>query len=155
MYKNILVPIDGSDTASRGLEEAIKLAKALAARIRLVHIVNELSGVPSDLWGVDLRSIVEDMRRSGEAILSSALNRASTEAVEADTRLFEAWGGRAGEQIVQYADEWPADLIVCGTHGRRGIRRILMGSDAEYVVRHSRVPVLLVRARNGHEQGSP
>ncbi|MGA7537737.1 MAG: universal stress protein [Steroidobacteraceae bacterium] len=51
-----------------------------------------------------------------------------------------------GACIVQRAREWPADLIVCGTHGRRGVRRLLLGSDAEYILRHTPVPILLVRA---------
>ena len=49
--------------------------------------------------------------------------------------------------MIQHAKQWPADLIVCGTHGRRGIRRIVRGSDSEFIVRHSSVPVLLVRAQ--------
>jgi len=145
MYKQILVPIDGSDTANRGLGEAIELAKALGAGIRLVHVVNELSGVPADLPGIDLRTIVEDLRRNGRTTLAGAQDRVRAAAVDVDTRLVEVWGGQAGDQIVALAKEWPADLIVCGTHGRRGFRRLVMGSDAEYIVRHSPVPVLLVR----------
>ena len=66
--------------------------------------------------------------------------------ITVDTQLVEAFGGRAGEHILQAAQEWPADIIVCGTHGRRGLRRIVLGSDAEYLVRRSPVPILLVRA---------
>jgi nucleotide-binding universal stress UspA family protein len=146
MYRNILVPIDGSDTARRGLEEAIRLAKALGSRIRLAHVVNERAGVPADLVGVDLRSVVEDQRRGGEQLLSAAHDRVRKEAIEADTLLIEAWGGGAGGLIAQHAKDWPAELIVCGTHGRRGLARLLMGSDAEEIVRQSPVPVLLVRA---------
>ena len=53
--------------------------------------------------------------------------------------------GPVGAAIVEYAEQWPADLIVIGTHGRRGIRRLAMGSDAEFVIRTTPVPVLLVR----------
>jgi len=63
-----------------------------------------------------------------------------------DTEMIEAFGSAAGEHIVKAATEWKADLIVCGTHGRRGLRRIVLGSDAEYLVRHAPVPILLVRA---------
>lgn len=149
MYHDILVPIDGSDTARRGLEEAIRLAKALGSRIRLVHVVNELTGVPADLAGVDLRGVVEDLRHSGETILDAALDQVRKESIEVDARLIEVWGGRAGALLVQHAKEWPADLIVCGTHGRRGVPRLLMGSDAEEIVRQSPVPVLLVRGSEG------
>ena len=60
--------------------------------------------------------------------------------------LVEALGGKAGDHVLEKGREWPAELIVCGTHGRRGIRRALLGSDAEHIVRNSEVPVLLVRA---------
>lgn len=146
MYRNILVPIDGSDTAGRGLEEAIRLAKALGGRIRLVHVVNERTGVPADLVGLDLRSIIEDQRRGGEELLAAARERVRKEPIEVDTLLIEAWGGGAGSLIAQQAKDWPAELIVCGTHGRRGIARLLMGSDAEEIVRRSPAPVLLIRA---------
>jgi nucleotide-binding universal stress UspA family protein len=146
MYRNILVPIDGSDTANRGLEEAIRLAKALGSRIRLVHVVNERNGVPADMVGIDLRSVVEDQRRGGEEFLAAARERVRKEPIEVDTLLIEAWGDGAGKLIAQQAQDWPAELIVCGTHGRRGIARLLMGSDAEAILRQSPVPVLLIRA---------
>jgi nucleotide-binding universal stress UspA family protein len=152
MYRNILVPIDGSDTANQGLSEAIKLAKALGSRIRLIHITNELDGVPSDLHGFDIRSIAPRLRHDAEAILARAQEQVRAEAIEVDTRVVEAWGGQAGDEVVQHAKEWPADLIVCGTHGRRGIRRIVMGSDAEFTLRHSPAPVLLVRSQTAHER---
>jgi hypothetical protein len=65
--------------------------------------------------------------------------------IAAETQLIDAMGTPVGELIIKVAKEWPADLIVCGTHGRRGVRRIVMGSDAEYIVRHTPVPVLLIR----------
>lgn len=60
-----------------------------------------------------------------------------------ETVLFEVTGGRTGAHVVAKALEWPADLIVCSTQGHRGIRRLALGSDAEYVVRHAPAPVLL------------
>jgi nucleotide-binding universal stress UspA family protein len=78
------------------------------------------------------------MLDEGESIARAA-------GIEVDTVLVEAMGGQAGTDIVKQAMEWPADLIVCGTHGRRGVRRLVLGSDAEYIVRHTPVPVLLVR----------
>jgi nucleotide-binding universal stress UspA family protein len=64
-----------------------------------------------------------------------------------ETELFETMGGRASDCIVAAAKQWGADLIVMGTHGRRGMSRLSMGSDAELVVRSTPVPVLLVRER--------
>lgn len=147
MFKNILVPIDGSETATLGLNEAIRLAKDQSARIRLVHIVNELILLSSNAYGTNMGSVFEVLHKGGESLLDDAEAAVRRGAVEVDTVLFEAIGGQAGAHIVRQALEWPADLIVCGTHGRRGIRRIVLGSDAEYIVRHTPVPVLLVRSR--------
>jgi nucleotide-binding universal stress UspA family protein len=151
MYKNILVAIDGSDTANQGLGEAIKLAKSLGSCIRLIHVANESDAVPADLPGVDIRGVVRQVRDSGEALLARTRDQVRAAAVAVETQLVEAWSGEPGDEVIQHARQWPADLIVCGTHGRRGFRRIIMGSDAELIVRHSPVPVLLVRAQPTHE----
>jgi len=147
MYKKILVPVDGSETAALGLNEAIKLASNQRGKIRLVHIVNELIVVSQYASAATLGQLIDFLRSSGESILGDAKTVAGRAGVEVDTLLVEAMGGQAGEHIVQQAEKWGADLIVCGTHGRRGIRRLVMGSDAEYIVRNTPVPVLLVRGR--------
>jgi nucleotide-binding universal stress UspA family protein len=146
MYNRILVPTDGSNTATLGLGEAIKLASNQGSRIRLVHVVNELIVISPDASGVNLGRVVDTLRSNGESLLKEAESATREAGVEVETVLLEAMGGQAGDHILQHAKEWPADLIVCGTHGRRGIRRLLMGSDAEYIVRHTSVPVLLVRS---------
>jgi nucleotide-binding universal stress UspA family protein len=145
MYDKILVPTDGSEAAALGLIEAIRLAKALGSHLRLVHIVDELLIVSPDAAGATLGQIVDLLRSTGESVLAEAESKVSKAGVDVDTVLVEALGGQAGDQILQQAREWGAELIVCGTHGRRGIRRLVLGSDAEYVVRHASLPVLLVR----------
>lgn len=147
MYRNILVPIDGSDTAQRGLTEAIDLARCLGSRIRLLHVINEAQLLSPIAMGTNFDRVFEQVRNYGTSILHVAEAAVRNGGVEVETQLIEANGGLAGEHILRDAAAWPADLIVCGTHGRRGVRRIVMGSDAEYVVRQSPAPVLLVRAR--------
>jgi nucleotide-binding universal stress UspA family protein len=149
MYKRILVPTDGSNTANAGLREAVKLAKEQGAQLRIVHIVDELIAVSPELYGGVYDTITEQLRDAGAAVLARALVLAQEAGIAAETQLVEAMGGSAGERVIKAATEWPADLIVCGTHGRRGLRRIVMGSDAEYIVRHSSVPILLVRSPGG------
>lgn len=146
MYKRILVAIDGSETSQRGLDEAIRLAKSLGSQLLLVYIVNKTPWVAPDFDHVVLQRLIDDLRGTGESILHEAMTAARAAGVAADSRLIEALGAEAGECVVAEAESWPAQLIVCGTHGRRGVRRLLMGSDAEHIVRHSPVPVLLVRA---------
>ncbi len=146
MYKRILVPIDGSDTAALGLREAIKLARDQGGQIRIVHVVNELPLVSTELSGIVYEQLAEQLRESGTALLTSAEALVRNAGVPVDTQLVELLDGQAGEYVVGTAKDWPADIIVCGTHGRRGLRRIVMGSDAEFIVRHSPVPILLIRS---------
>ena len=86
----------------------------------------------------------EQLRQAGEAVLATAEAEAHDAGVSADSHLVEEFGGQAGLRILEEAHAWGADLIVCGTHGRHGLGRFVMGSDAEYVLRRSAVPVLLV-----------
>jgi len=146
MYKRILVAIDGSQTSRRGLEEAILLARSLGSSLRLVHVVNKTPWISPGADQSDLQHLIDDLRGTGECILHDAESAAREAGLRADGRLIEALGAGAGEYIMQEATSWPAELIVCGTHGRRGIRRLILGSDAEHIVRSSPVPVLLVRA---------
>ncbi len=146
MYDNILVPIDGSETARLGLKEAMGLAKSLGSRIRLVYVINVLPPV-GDMTGTTFTQLFEQTRDYGISVLAEAQQVVRAAGINVDTKILEATSGAAGEPIVHEAAAWPAALIVCGTHGRRGIRRIVMGSDAEFILRQSPVPVLLVRAR--------
>jgi nucleotide-binding universal stress UspA family protein len=145
MYKRLLVPVDGSSTARLGLTEAIRLAKQLSASLRIIHVVDEFVADSAlgpaayyDKW-------VEALREGGRTTLASAQSFAQSNGVQPEAVLIETIGRRAADVIIEQARQWPADLIVMGTHGRRGVRRLLMGSDAELVVRSSPVPVLLVR----------
>ena len=145
MYSRILVPVDGSSASQKGLAEAIELARGSRAQLMLVHVVDELVvGSSYDLSRVTPK-VIESLREGGRQVLASALATAQQREVAVETRLLETIGGRAADQIVDAARQWPADLIVMGTHGRRGLRRLAMGSDAELVLRTSPVPVLLVR----------
>ena len=151
MYSRILVPIDGSQAAMAGLAEAIKLCQPGTSRLRLVHVVNEFIVASPFVAGTFdpvafSTEIVEKLREDARELLSKAEALVRPHGIQVESKLLEALGGSAGEEIVRHAREWPADIIVMGTHGRRGIRRIVVGSDAELVVRTSPVPILLVRS---------
>lgn len=145
MYQHILLPTDGSPVATRALYEAIRWAKRGSARLRLLHVVSELVMLDVDP-PVYLQGSLEVLRRAGAQVLDRAAQLARAEGVTAETTLLESIGARPADLIVEQAKSWPADLIVMGTHGRRGLRRAVLGSDAELVVRDSPVPVLLVRS---------
>jgi nucleotide-binding universal stress UspA family protein len=147
MYQRILVPTDGSTTSEKGLREAIALAKLCGSRIRLLHVVDAISvAVGADGFPSYSTELLPLLREAGDEILRRA--RASVEAagIAVDTTQREVLSGRVADQVMEEAADWKADLIVIGTHGRRGVRRLVLGSDAEQVLRLATVPVLLVRA---------
>ena len=147
MYQRILVPIDGSATGARGLEEAIKLGKLTGARLRLVHVVDELSFAMSAGYGLTYTGdVLNVLREAGTEILGKAINHAKAAGLEADSVLNDSFAGRVCDLVLAQAKAWGADLIVLGTHGRRGVGRMFMGSDAENIVRGATTPVLLVRS---------
>jgi nucleotide-binding universal stress UspA family protein len=143
MYKRILVPVDGSETSSKALVAALQLAREGGGRVRLVHVLDQLAFLSTGYGPVgDLLQIAE---QGATQVLSDALEMAKAAGVPADTRMLRLPGGRIGELVAQEASEWEADLVVVGTHGRRGVSRVLLGSGAEQVLRLAPVPVLAVR----------
>ena len=97
----------------------------------------------SDL-GYSIDTIIDELKASGQSVLAAAAKTAAAQGAKCDSALVESMGLRVADQITAEAKRWRADLIVIGTHGRRGVQRMLMGSDAELVVRNTTVPVLLV-----------
>ena len=146
-YKRILVPVDGSATAARGLAEAVKLARNSRARLQLLTVVEDFPAIAAVEAGAAIEPILEGLRKSARRTLKRVTARAERAGARTTGALVENFGGRVADAIVAQAKRWRADLIVMGSHGRRGINRALMGSDAETVLRYSRVPVLVVPAR--------
>src|SRR5512134_3799142 len=148
-YRKILVAVDGSTASAKGLREALRLAKAEGARLFILHVVDEypafaaLDGMMAGAPGADL---VPALREGGKRVLAKAQAVAAKQNVKAKAILREMLSGPAAYPIVREAKKVGANLIVLGTHGRRGVRRLVLGSDAEQVVRTAPVPVLLVRA---------
>jgi nucleotide-binding universal stress UspA family protein len=150
MFRRILVPVDGSATSNRGLRMAIALARDQKAALELLHVVDELLVTPMVDGGVYVSpQYVDDfaaaLRTQGAKVLERAEAQARKAGIGYRAVLAETVGRPVAELIVAHAKRCRADLIVLGTHGRRGLARAVMGSDAEGVVRMSPVPVMLVR----------
>jgi nucleotide-binding universal stress UspA family protein len=146
MYQKILVPVDGSATSDLGLNEATKLAKLTGARVRLLHVVDVLSlAIAGEGMVGSAGDVLAAVRESGQGILQRAEASVQAAALGVDTVLLDNTAGRVAEIVADEAASWGADLIVLGTHGRRGVGRLILGSDAEQVLRLAPVPVLLVR----------
>jgi nucleotide-binding universal stress UspA family protein len=141
--KRVVVATDFSDGAERALTVAIRFAKLLGATVDLVHVYPiAAAGVLSPIPGVvpmppPPPDVTDEIERRLE-VLAAEVQAAGVE------RLTTRLEGRAADEIVAYADRVSADLIVMGTHGRTGIRRVLLGSVAEQVLRQARCPLLIV-----------
>jgi len=157
MYQRIFVPIDGSATSTQGLDEAIKLAKLTGASLRLIHVVDALTFATGfEPYAAYANDVIPIMMEAGQKILDQGKARAEANGVKVDTLLLDSLAARVSDTIIEQAKAWNADLIVIGTHGRRGVGRWLLGSDAEQIVRMAPVPVLLVRAPEVENQtGTP
>lgn len=150
MYERILVPIDGSETSSAGLQEAIRLAKLTGSQLRLLHAVDEMPFVMSaEGYSAISADVLALLHEAGEQILQNGRTLVRESGLAVDTVLFDSLSGRLCDLVAEEARKWHADVIVLGTHGRRGVGRLLMGSDAEQIVRSAPVSVLLVRVAAG------
>lgn len=109
-----------------------------------------MPGFAAVIDNVATRGVAQLVRR-GKGVLAMGQPYRAPPCPRHAVVLLESIGGRAADLIVDQAKQWNADLIVMGTHGRRGLRRLALGSDAELVVRSASVPVLLVRGDAGHE----
>jgi nucleotide-binding universal stress UspA family protein len=142
MYRNILVPTDGSEGMARVVAHASGLADAHDATLHFVYAVHTASyaNLPMETSWEGLGTMIRD---EGEDVLERAERRADADRIE--TSIVE---GAPSRTIVEYATETGCDLIVMGTHGRGGLNRLLLGSVAERVVRSATVPVMTVRVGN-------
>jgi nucleotide-binding universal stress UspA family protein len=147
MYKQILCPVDGSPSSNCGMMEAIHLAKDQNAKLRFLHVIDKYFPIMGAMGDLNVVYIDDILRENGKNVIHIAETAAHKAGIEADSRMVEAIGARVSKFVMQQVKEWPADLIVMGTHGLRGVERLVMGSDAETVVRTCTVPVLLVREK--------
>jgi len=148
MYKHILIPTDGSPTATKGVEHGLALAKALQAKVTIVTVTEMWSsfeithevrlGKPNPL-----ASFEEKAKQASAKILEAAAAKASAAGI--DTQTVHIADMHPAEGILRAAKERSCDLIVMASHGRRGFRRLMLGSQTAEVATQADVPVLVVR----------
>lgn len=143
-WRSILVPVDGSPPARRALLQAAALARRLNASIIALHVIT-----PFDVYayGENLPPIItrQDFEKHAERASARILDQARNAAAGSPCLRRTAWSVSAADAIVKGARRDRCGLIVMGTHGRRGLRRLLLGSVAQQVLAVSRVPVMLCR----------
>ncbi len=146
MYNHILCPVDGSTASNAGMHEAIKLAKEQNAQLRFLHVIDTYIPIVDLAGDYNMTYMLDILRDNGKKIIQLAETAAKKASVSAASKTIESVGGRIASIIVNEAAQWPADLIVMGTHGLRGFSRLVLGSDAEHVARNSDAAVLLVKS---------
>ena len=142
MFQDILVPFDFSDASRRALDLALDLGRVHGARIRLLHVCE----VPAYAYpGIEFSPVdlLAPLAEAGEERLMQLVQEVKVRYPDA-TGVFKI--GSPSEEILAAVVETPCDLVVMGTHGRRGIPHAVLGSVAEKVVRQSKAPVLTVHA---------
>ncbi|WP_211312322.1 universal stress protein [Halarchaeum salinum] len=140
MYDRILVPTDGSPESEDAIDEAMELAELTDATVVALYVVDtsDYSALPESKWS----ALQEELYAEGEEAVAAVAERGEAAGVEVEELVVE---GSPNEVILDTASEEDCDAIVMGTHGRSGVERFLLGSVTEKVVRHSEIPVLVVR----------
>jgi nucleotide-binding universal stress UspA family protein len=144
MFNHILVALDGSDCSHKALNMAVQLAKEQGARCTVCTVVDIVSAATSmtfatgDIVNEWIATLNEDARQ----IESEAVAKYADSGVAMDTQVLEGYPSSA---LLNVAKDTTADLIVMGSHGRTGLKRLWLGSVAESVVREATIPVLIVR----------
>lgn len=141
-FHRILVPVDGSESANRALVAALQMARDVGGRVLLLHDVSDFLYMSPY---ADAGALVEAAHDAGDRVLKDALAICESAGVPAESRLVEGTGHRLGEVVSDAAVAWGADLIVLGSHGRRGLQRLLLGSGAEQILRMAPVATLVIR----------
>ena len=137
MYDRILVPTDGSKTASAAMSAAVEFAARDGAEIHVLHVIN------TRYYDTSIDSAVEPLREDGERYVESLAKLAADSEVPVTTAIEL---GRPARAILEYVDAHDVDLVVMGTSGRGDLERRLLGSTTEHVVTHADVPVHVVPA---------
>ena len=145
MYDAILVPTDGSAAGDRAVEHAVEFATAYGATVHALYVVD--AALYSSLEaGVD--AVIDALESEGQAAVDAVADRCEAEGIDVETAVLV---GTIHRSIRAYVTDHDIDLVVMGTHGRKGIERFLLGSVTERTVRTSPVPVLTVRAPDEEE----
>lgn len=148
MYRRILVPLDASRASQLAFRQALDLARSRPVRVRLLNVLEESAMMPAlsayPLLG-DMSFLLDSLKASRSKMLQDALELAEAHGVKAEPAVRRSGSRHVSDVILDEARKWRADLIAMGTHGRRGMDRLITGSDAARVLLDANVPVLLVR----------
>lgn len=148
MYKRIMVAVDESFMTNKVLDTAINLAKLSGAKLAICHAVDQTIFAQRNVAMMLPNSVGKaeyKMRLGAQGFLGKAEETARAAGVEAEIKLIESEEKHVSDMLAEASTEWQADLLIVGTHGRRGVERFFVGSVAERLVRKAETSLLLVR----------
>ncbi|TVO51201.1 MULTISPECIES: universal stress protein [Denitromonas] len=146
MYKHIIVAVDDSPTSQRAIEEAAALSAASGARLTVVHAVDEALFAHFNRVTLASRDAVQQaLIKEGQSVLESAVAAATAAGTKPESKLLASEHHSTSDQIVQAVVQLGADLLIVGSHGRRGVQRLLLGSVAEKLLKKVSISVMVVR----------
>lgn len=149
-FKKVMVATDGSDCSRLAVDNAIELAKLSGGTVYAIYVVpiDNLSSIDGDSFspGVDpyLRSVYEGWNKQGQQAVNYVIGLGEIKKVNVEPVILE---GNPSYELIRYAEKEKMDIVIMGTLGKKGLDRLIMGSVAENLVRHSKVPVMVVRGR--------
>ncbi len=144
MFQRILVPTDGSDITAKAVETAVKLAQVHGAQLFAVSVKEPFPySAVSEMQPTPPQEFFDAQERIAQERLSHVAEAAKAAGLEVQTQSMEAL--HAWEAIIEYAGQVQADLLVMGSHGRKGFTALLLGSETQKVLSHCQFPVLVVR----------
>lgn len=144
MYDRVLIPVDGSEVSNHAAKEGFKLAKVMGSKVTLLYVIDlAIVSIPEAETGLTNYDVIhQTFKEQGDRLLGNLSGLAREAGIAADAVVAE---GDVHDEIIRKAGDMKAGLIVMGTHGRRGLNRLLLGSVAESVARRAHCAVLLIR----------
>jgi len=144
MFQKILIPTDGSELSASAVKAGINFAKETGARVTFVTVTIPFPYSPLGEYAPQTQAIYDDeMRKAADDTLAAAAAQAQTAGVPCETRRYHDWSPH--QAILRAADEVKSDVIFMASHGRRGIAGVLLGSETQKVLTHSKLPVVVYR----------
>jgi nucleotide-binding universal stress UspA family protein len=144
MYKHILIPVDGSSTSLQAVRQAVAIASAFGSAVSAIYVMDPypFTGVGTE-FAYGQAQYVSAAKAEAEEALTAVRAQIEAAGLKVETRVVDAHATWRG--IVETADAVQADLIVMGSHGRRGLEKLVLGSVTQRVLQHATQPVLVVR----------
>ena len=139
-YKKILIAVDSSEYSMKAAKKGLELAHQLEAKAALIFVIDRSKAIGNIDAGIIQEQALIILKKEAEQALDEL-----SEMYNGNELMRFMPEGNPEEDIIKTAENWNADLLVMGTHGRTGLKRLFMGSVAEHVIRHSVIPVMVVR----------